>query len=266
MMLRSWSNTLVSVRQVAQRNAGRTTAGIDGRDTPQNPGLDSACVELRPVRYQFGQGPWAVKGWDANWLVIQGDIRMADQRRWSFTDPCLTTWEARSLGAWLRKVAAGSFVPTAPDDPTRLKEFTEPNLAFGFSGQSTDQFLIRVHLSLEATPPWLETTEINAFYLTVTLGRSQLLHAADDWDRELVRFHGDDGDTQVINLTSPADRKSCTASATSPLGRRPGPGGRVQRPSTHPNQRLRLAVGVDELDHHSFLTAPVGVVHVAGDC
>jgi RNA-directed DNA polymerase len=30
MMLRSWSNTLVSVRQVTQRNAGRKTAGIDG--------------------------------------------------------------------------------------------------------------------------------------------------------------------------------------------------------------------------------------------
>ena len=31
MMLRSWSNTLISVRQVTQRNAGRKTAGIDGR-------------------------------------------------------------------------------------------------------------------------------------------------------------------------------------------------------------------------------------------
>src|SRR5438477_9830883 len=31
MMLRSWSNTLVSVRQVTQRNAGRRTAGIDGQ-------------------------------------------------------------------------------------------------------------------------------------------------------------------------------------------------------------------------------------------
>jgi RNA-directed DNA polymerase len=30
LMLRSWSNTLLSVRQVAQRNAGRKTAGIDG--------------------------------------------------------------------------------------------------------------------------------------------------------------------------------------------------------------------------------------------
>src|SRR5512133_3959105 len=30
MMLRSWSNTLISVRQVTQRNAGRATAGVDG--------------------------------------------------------------------------------------------------------------------------------------------------------------------------------------------------------------------------------------------
>src|SRR6201988_1055789 len=29
MMLRSWSNTLISVRQVTQRNAGRATAGVD---------------------------------------------------------------------------------------------------------------------------------------------------------------------------------------------------------------------------------------------
>ena len=31
MLLRSRSNTLVSVRQVTQRNAGRRTAGIDGQ-------------------------------------------------------------------------------------------------------------------------------------------------------------------------------------------------------------------------------------------
>ena len=30
MMLGSWSNTLISVRQVTQRNTGRRTAGIDG--------------------------------------------------------------------------------------------------------------------------------------------------------------------------------------------------------------------------------------------
>jgi RNA-directed DNA polymerase len=30
LMLRSWSNTLVSVRQATQLNAGRKTAGVDG--------------------------------------------------------------------------------------------------------------------------------------------------------------------------------------------------------------------------------------------
>jgi RNA-directed DNA polymerase len=30
LMLRSWSNTLISVRQATQRNAGRKTAGVDG--------------------------------------------------------------------------------------------------------------------------------------------------------------------------------------------------------------------------------------------
>ncbi|SRR6266487_1487881 len=30
LLLRSWANTLVSVRQVTQRNAGRRTAGVDG--------------------------------------------------------------------------------------------------------------------------------------------------------------------------------------------------------------------------------------------
>ncbi|WP_223838611.1 reverse transcriptase N-terminal domain-containing protein [Saccharopolyspora pogona] len=31
LVLRSWSNTLISVRQVTQRNTGRRTAGVDGQ-------------------------------------------------------------------------------------------------------------------------------------------------------------------------------------------------------------------------------------------
>jgi hypothetical protein len=39
MMLRSWSNVLVSVRQVTQRNAGRATADIDGKVALTGAGL-----------------------------------------------------------------------------------------------------------------------------------------------------------------------------------------------------------------------------------
>jgi RNA-directed DNA polymerase len=53
MMLRSWSNTLVSVRQVTQRNAGRYTAGVDGQLalTPQ------ARMRLAEELHRHAQ-PW----------------------------------------------------------------------------------------------------------------------------------------------------------------------------------------------------------------
>jgi RNA-directed DNA polymerase len=44
MMLRSWSNTLVSVRQVTQRNAGRATAGTDGEIALDSPARMAVAV------------------------------------------------------------------------------------------------------------------------------------------------------------------------------------------------------------------------------
>ena len=49
MMLRSWSNTLLSVRQATQRNAGRTTAGVDeeiGADSRPQDGGGGARARL----------------------------------------------------------------------------------------------------------------------------------------------------------------------------------------------------------------------------
>src|ERR1700739_1194512 len=53
MMLRSWSDTLVSVRQVAQRNTGRETAGIAGGGALTAP----ARIPLA-VRVHRSGGPW----------------------------------------------------------------------------------------------------------------------------------------------------------------------------------------------------------------
>jgi len=51
MMLRSWSNTLVSVRQVTQRNAGRRTAGIDRVVALDGPARMATAVQVhRTVR------------------------------------------------------------------------------------------------------------------------------------------------------------------------------------------------------------------------
>jgi RNA-directed DNA polymerase len=50
-MLRSWSNTLVSVRQVTQRNTGRATAGIDGEVALTAPARMALAVRVhRSIR------------------------------------------------------------------------------------------------------------------------------------------------------------------------------------------------------------------------
>jgi RNA-directed DNA polymerase len=54
LMLRSWSNTLVSVRQVTQRNAGRNTAGIDGEVA-----LTSSARGEVAVRVHRSASSWA---------------------------------------------------------------------------------------------------------------------------------------------------------------------------------------------------------------
>ncbi|MGB9047434.1 MAG: group II intron reverse transcriptase/maturase [Pseudonocardiaceae bacterium] len=46
LMLRSWSNTLVSVRQVTQRNTGRRTAGIDGQVALSSPARMDMVVRV----------------------------------------------------------------------------------------------------------------------------------------------------------------------------------------------------------------------------
>lgn len=62
LMLRSWSNTLLSVRQVTQRNAGRKTAGVDGEVVLTPPGRAKLAGRLhrhatpgtaRPVKRVF---------------------------------------------------------------------------------------------------------------------------------------------------------------------------------------------------------------------
>ena len=53
LMLRSWSNTLISVRQVTQRNTGRKTAGIDGQVA-----LTSQARAEMAVRVHTSIGSW----------------------------------------------------------------------------------------------------------------------------------------------------------------------------------------------------------------
>jgi RNA-directed DNA polymerase len=53
MMLRSWSNTLVSVRQVTQRNAGRRTPGVDGQVALTSPARMDLAVQVHRTARSF---------------------------------------------------------------------------------------------------------------------------------------------------------------------------------------------------------------------
>ncbi|GAA2615352.1 WapI family immunity protein [Streptomyces axinellae] len=134
-------------------------------------------ITLRPLRYQFP----VVSGdqYDDNWLVAGGEVT-TPEGSWSFTAPCLLTDEARQISPWLR--AAGGATPAG----THLDlHFLEPVLAFGHTGSGP----VRVHLSHEAAPPWLDGDErLTEYVIEIKATAAGLRQAADEWDRCLVPF------------------------------------------------------------------------------
>lgn len=148
-------------------------------------------VELCPLRYQFS----VVRGdsYDDNWLVI-GGLVTTPEGIWAFTDPCLLIDEARQVSAWLRAVAAGTVVVSGPDADGWLSPdtwFVEPPLAFSLAERSEDSAVIRVHLSMEAAPPWQQGdggANIYQYFVEAQVDIAALLRAADEWDLALVSF------------------------------------------------------------------------------
>jgi RNA-directed DNA polymerase len=57
LMLRSWSNTLLSVRQVTQRNTGRKTAGIDGQVALTSQARAEVAVQVHTTRSSWQPSP-----------------------------------------------------------------------------------------------------------------------------------------------------------------------------------------------------------------
>jgi hypothetical protein len=126
-------------------------------------------------------------------LVITADIEMSDGRSWSFTDPCLTTWEARELASWLRGVLSGDVQP-APlgGEAERLLVFTEPNLAVSLAGRDREKATMRLHFSAESRPPWLQghraSDLFDYYFIEVSPTHAALAQAVDEWEHELAAF------------------------------------------------------------------------------
>lgn len=152
---------------------------------------DGTVVDLEPVSYQF---PGTSRDrHDANWLIVAGHVETSG-RSWNFRDACLLTWEAAEVSGWLRGVAHGSVKPTKAEDedhPSLI--FLEPDLAFSLAERDERTARLRVHLSLEAGPPWLSAEErgnIWQFFVQVPVSVGLLDEIADRWDREMAQFPG----------------------------------------------------------------------------
>jgi len=149
-------------------------------------------VDLIPLRYQFGSSS-TPGDWDANWLFIAGNVELAEGPSWSFTEPCLATWEARELASWFRGVVSGQVqaAPLEVEGGERLLTFTEPNLAFSLAGRDREKLTLRVHFSLGSRPPQLRedvASDLFAFSVEVALTHDALAAAVDEWQREIAAF------------------------------------------------------------------------------
>jgi hypothetical protein len=170
---------------------------------------DGASVELRIAGYHYPdyyQAPspeviqrlgWAnypqvVSKWSFNWLQVSGNITPADGAAWAFANPCLTTWEARELGDWLREVAGGTVPPSTPGSLKfeGLMCFTEPNLSFDLTHRTADRVRIKAGFHQESSPPWFQPGQLlcpsNLLFLDVSV--DEVGRAAESWMDDLAGF------------------------------------------------------------------------------
>lgn len=143
-------------------------------------GDNGACLGLTPLRYRFPNvrdDPW-----DANALVV--DVRIVSGHgTWHVEDPCLTTFEARRLAAWLAAVALG-------DPRAGAAGFVEPNVEVRVADARRRALRLRATVELETRPPWLSSSGVGAADLSVDLDveRDAVLDAARQLADELVDF------------------------------------------------------------------------------
>ncbi|MFK4687103.1 WapI family immunity protein [Streptomyces pristinaespiralis] len=81
--------------------------------------------------------------------------------------------------------------PDTDGTPTPDASFIEPVLAFSLADRNEDSTVLRVHLSLEAAPPWRHGDDAPDIYqhtVELQLNTAALHHAADQWELALALF------------------------------------------------------------------------------
>lgn len=144
-------------------------------------GANGNELELSIVGYQFPDVEH--DPWDSNWLLVALRV-VSPKGTWEVVDPCLTTWEAKNLMAWL--------VTVATRDPASTPlAFTEPNLTFTArqKPRSLKRVLLRACFQLELRPPWLgRGGGSDDLCVDLDVGRDEVARAAASLLTDLIRF------------------------------------------------------------------------------
>jgi len=142
-------------------------------------GREGNELELGIVGYQFPDE--ARDPWDSNWLLVSVRV-LAPEGSWDVVDPCLTTWEAKHLAAWL--------VLAAARDPSATPmAFTEPNLTVTARSASATpgRVDVRACFALELRPPWSHTASGSGdLCVDLDVERADLARAAASLLADLV--------------------------------------------------------------------------------
>lgn len=160
---------------------------------------DGSSVELSIRGYQFpsiagGSRRGDNADWDANWLMIHGSAGTANGERWTFSEPCLTTWEASTLLGFLQRVTAGQMSTCAERaEGQRTVEFVEPNIAFEEVDIQSDPRTIDVLLShgcaapVELHPAMVDEAD-NRTRIRIRTSSQNWRSAAQAWATDITAF------------------------------------------------------------------------------
>lgn len=113
------------------------------------------------------------KKYDSNWLNICLSIKHP-QGNWTATDPALLTWDMERFAHWLEHLPQVDYNPIV---------FLEPELEFIYESSK-----LKVTLSENFLPPWLDSTTTNKFVLGFPISLPQLKEAVADIRKAVSLF------------------------------------------------------------------------------
>ena len=149
-------------------------------------GRQGTELGLALAGYQFPDEQ--VDPWESNALLVEVRIT-APEGSWHVVDPCLTTWEATHVLAWLRALARQADLVAA-----RPLGVSAPNVTAHGRARPGEPQRVDLHacFALERRPPW--TGHTGNLCVDLDVDRSQLAAAARDLAADLARFpqRGDD--------------------------------------------------------------------------